>query len=505
MEHSSLDKAQSSTLRKTILPLTGIILLTLALRLFRIEQESAWLDEVFSLIPLRETTFTEYWASFTQTDPNATLAPAYFITQFLWAKVFGTSLIALRLYSVTLSTLTLAPLFLIGRRLFNTPAALATCLLFALSLPHIAYAQEVRMHVFATLFAVLSMWAFLVALETNQKHWWGLNGLFNAIMLLSSPMTGLLYIVQGLILLSCRPRHLKRIGLWTLGHILIIIPCFVWFSTRWGSTINPSWMGTPSIKELLNAFIVLLGGRFSNDNPTPYLPIPISLEPLLLLGFLISLFFLLYTARKRQPENTSPQSPCRPLMILLTWLIIPMSLLFLLSITWKPVFLYRYLLYSSFPIYLIIGGAWGSVQCNKRKATLLLFLVMIFAYQNTVRIEHTFRPDYQATLNHMMTTPSNNPDIDGIHVLVLKQKLNGPPLSYLNEWETIDAHFAPGQRHLHDMTLQLLQEHQELWVLMWRWDRMEEYENLLISNQITMTKSPMGGMPIMYLYLLKKR
>jgi hypothetical protein len=39
-----------------------------------------------------------------------------------------------------------------------------------------------------------------------------------------------------------------------------------------------------------------------------------------------------------------------------------------------------------------------------------------------------------------------------------------------------------------------------LWVMMWRWDRMEEFEAHLRENGIEAELSRFGGMPPLYLY-----
>lgn len=263
--------------------LLGVVALCMAARLWGITRESAWLDEVFSLFPLSEASFGAYWAGFAELDPTTTLAPGYFVVQFLWSRVFGADMLSVRLFSVLLGTLTLAPLFLIGRRLINAQAALIACLCFALALPHVFYAQEARLHVLATLLAACSMWSFLNALDTNKKRWWCLHCFFNAYLLLTSVMTVFLFSVQGVFFLAYHRRPIKRFAGWLCAHVVILLGLMIWFKMR--AVENPFWMGPPTWRELANAFVVLAGGRFSNDTPSPYLAFPFSLEALLLLGF----------------------------------------------------------------------------------------------------------------------------------------------------------------------------------------------------------------------------
>ena len=91
-----------------------------------------------------------------------------------------------------------------------------------------------------------------------------------------------------------------------------------------------------------------------------------------------------------------------------------------------------------------------------------------------------------------------------IPVLVLKEALHGSSLRYQKQWDHFDCQFAPGQSHLHDLSIEWVHERQTIWVLLWRWDRHAAYETHLEVNDISFTKYEMGGMPELILYRLSE-
>jgi hypothetical protein len=118
----------------------ALLLLALAVNLFRLGSKSFGLDESGSALYARwrpGRLFHEITAS----DPNMGL---YYVMLHLWVKVGGESEAALRFPSAVFGALAEAALYLLGRRLFGRAAGLLAALLLALNPFMVGYAQTAR-------------------------------------------------------------------------------------------------------------------------------------------------------------------------------------------------------------------------------------------------------------------------------------------------------------------------------------------------------------------------
>lgn len=128
----------------------GIVLVGFGLRVYRLEAQSLWYDEGFSVWlarqPLPAVTFGDF-------NP-----PLYYYLLHFWVQAAGTTEFAVRYLSVFFGLLTVAATFGLGRTLFGPAAGLAGAVLTAASPFLIWYSQEARMYALAVLLGVLASW-----------------------------------------------------------------------------------------------------------------------------------------------------------------------------------------------------------------------------------------------------------------------------------------------------------------------------------------------------------
>ncbi len=159
-----------------------------ALRLYKIDEHSYWLDEFLALeksagnsqlhrslptdqffTPQRPTeiasaTVPQIWSTLS-TDNHP---PLYFVTLHFWTGMFGSSELATRSMSVIFSLNAMAFVFDSVRRFHGTAPAIWTLLALAVATPQITYAQEARMYAMAM--AILSAIAWvIVRIETDLR------------------------------------------------------------------------------------------------------------------------------------------------------------------------------------------------------------------------------------------------------------------------------------------------------------------------------------------------
>ena len=138
-----------------------------ALRSYDITARSLWFDEAFSW-RLIHFSFAEMIAR----DAQDVHPPLYYIFLQAWSKGFGTSLLALRMFSVACSALALWAGYLFAAFAFKSrKVGFLAVTLLAISGWDISYAWEARMYPLGMIFAFLSSYALLKALRNISLKW----------------------------------------------------------------------------------------------------------------------------------------------------------------------------------------------------------------------------------------------------------------------------------------------------------------------------------------------
>jgi 4-amino-4-deoxy-L-arabinose transferase-like glycosyltransferase len=133
--------------------LVAILAIALAVRLWRIDAQSIWYDEGWS-IHLAQESLTGALAQIA--SPGHTHPPAYYLLLMGWVRLWGSSVLAVRSLSAVLGTLAVWATYGLAWRLYRDQrVALLAALLLALAPAHIVYSQETRMYALLGLGTVL--------------------------------------------------------------------------------------------------------------------------------------------------------------------------------------------------------------------------------------------------------------------------------------------------------------------------------------------------------------
>ncbi|MCW5960582.1 MAG: glycosyltransferase family 39 protein [Pyrinomonadaceae bacterium] len=119
------------------------------------------LPENISEPPPRNTTVPLIWFHF-HGEPHP---PAYYFVMFVWTKVAGTSLSALRLPSVLFGILSIIFTFLVACELFNKTTGVVAAGLIAFHGHHIYWSQNARMYAMTCFLGLLATWFLVKALK----------------------------------------------------------------------------------------------------------------------------------------------------------------------------------------------------------------------------------------------------------------------------------------------------------------------------------------------------
>lgn len=153
---------------RPFLLLLFIVALGCALRIYRLNARSLWLDEALSVASASRS-ISGILAD--TIDPNP---PLYFLLLHVWTSFFGTSEQTLRFLSIVFGSLAIAFTGLLGFSLYDRRTGLFAALLMAMMVFPLHYAREVRPY---SLFLALALGSFYFCLKSLQggkrRHWVG--------------------------------------------------------------------------------------------------------------------------------------------------------------------------------------------------------------------------------------------------------------------------------------------------------------------------------------------
>ena len=156
---------------RDVWPVLALIALGAGLRFSTLDVQSYWLDEGLTLDAVQRS-FGGMLDHVRESEPNP---PLYFAVAWLWAKLFGTTEVALRSLSALAGTLTIPVVYGLVARLVSRRAALVAAGLVAVNPLFVWYSQEARAYALFLLLACVSLFLFARALEAPSRSsvvWW---------------------------------------------------------------------------------------------------------------------------------------------------------------------------------------------------------------------------------------------------------------------------------------------------------------------------------------------
>ena len=390
---------QSGGARATAVALGVACVAGLALRLWGIQNESAWWDEYSSLMHLGQPTLQDFLAHNRIYDP-ATL-PLYYAIEYIWSRIAGTGTLAMRLPSLLLGVLLVPLVYALGARIAGRNAGLFAAACVALSPIHAFHAQGVRMYVLFTLLAVCSMYTFL-RLREGDKRWWAAHTVAQLLLSWTHPFALLLLPVQGLAWLTSGFRHEWRRALaWGMLCIVACAPALGYLSTieYWSEDSTAHWFAAPTLPGALADIFaddVISATYQLRESPGAYWGlVPVLAARPVLDGLLVATLFLLATYAMVQSLRAGSTQSRNSVVLLALWCVLPVLMLYAASLAVRPMLFPRYTVHASLALYLLAGvglAALPGVALRRVAAALALGLL---AYQVGLAHPGPQRTDYK--------------------------------------------------------------------------------------------------------------
>jgi len=411
--------------------LVPILILALALRLFRLGTNSLWFDEAFSWIVARQPA----WAILTQRIAPI-LPPLYHFLLHFWIRL-GENAFALRSFSALCGLLAIPVMYTLGRELFTPAIGLAVALLTAVLPFQVYFAQEARPYALVVLLSALTLWAFVRSWRGTAYGPWVGFGLLTALSLYAHYFTVFsLVAFHGFALLAWpRDRRCWR-GL-LLSDLVAMVLVGPHLPSAWAQTYQVAthfWLSPPSPLQPLKTLDYLL---FSHTTPLFLVPVA--------LFFALSIFAIVTWEATRACDKTRWW-----LLLLLALVLTPILVALLLSWIIGPVYLDRSFSLVT-PAYVLLLG-WGLAQPARRSPLPLLYgglaVVVAISLGN-----HYFKPD-----------PAK-PPFRKVGVVLRDDWQEGDVLLHLH-----DSSYLPILYYASELESYLLNNDPDAWLPPYTWD-----------------------------------
>jgi uncharacterized membrane protein len=331
------------------------ILLTMAVPF---SERTYWDDELFSI--LTSKSWTGMINIFNKYENNMTF---YYVILYLWMNVFGEGEFATRMLSLLFSVLTIFSFFALARIFFNKTTSFFASLLLVSHPIFLLYAVETRSYSLLLLIATLATFVFIKLLSKPEPWLSALYGILIATSVYTHYFGLLLIPIHAVALLYCAltRKHIITFFFSIIGALILMAPLIL-FPPQ--STAQINWMHSPSIKYFLTTVMFFFGGKY------------------IFLGLVICMFFIF---RYWNFKNVNRIDNLFLPVLSVSWVAIPFSLIFLVSVFIKPVFLDRYFIWclpaSVFIVCMIICNLAVSRTAMVLIFTLPVFILLVQSYQ----------------------------------------------------------------------------------------------------------------------------
>ncbi len=400
--------------------LSFLVFIALALRLYRITEQSIWHEEFVLIANARICDFITNIQLLLLNATDYGISPGSAILYYFWINLFPEHIWVWRLLPIFFGIFSIILLYYFGKTLYDEKVGFLSGLIMTLSPLNIYIHQELKMYSFLLFFSLLSWFCFYKYIfdSTKNKYWLLLGGITNILL----PWFHAVYICVPMlqfivIILLWKKTHLSHKISWFL---FVFVSVFLY--GLWLIYLNPSLNNVSDYQKEKIDFIFIITTLFGNDCVSfsnELLPewktnelniihskvwkilfehwfyIDISLLTLIVSCFII--FFVYNIKYKRQILLTEEGNVFLFIFILL----LPVSFLILRFVTNLSVFLTLYFLYFLPVVYVVISYTVLKILPGILKISFYVFIILLYMLQCLSVISFTTRPDYKNAVSYI--------------------------------------------------------------------------------------------------------
>jgi mannosyltransferase len=441
-------------------PIVSLLLLATILRLYQLDTEGLWKDEMFSVRAAE---------NFTLSKPG--VRPVYFFLLSFWMQ-WDTSDAWLRSLAVLFGIGSVFLIYQLGLRIATKAIALIAALIMALSPLFLWHSQEIRFYTLSTFLTLAGAIALTDALKKPKPHSLATWAITRLLAILTTPLNVTLLLPDTI--LFCWKFRQQRRWLLMFGMGLLFIgiawlPVAFELTTVSGPKYMNSWASEtpkPTIGNILSrllAFTVFWPPAIlKSNNIHPLVTNYYQLYTLILIGLFALALFIAFYHNNRVSK----------LMWLVAWVFLPASVILLISYLKSNIWLDRYLLFVSPYIFLLLAASLMTIWYWQRRLAIVLAILYLIAVggglENYYRV--LYRDNWQGAVQSIYNRQKSGdvivyyaPWSDNDESLTRYYKGNLPIYHIENSPQTETWGSSPTERQL----TQLSPMNSRLWLVCW--------------------------------------
>ncbi len=430
-----------------------VVLLGFALRLYRLDAQSLWWDEIYT-VARSVMSVPELIENLFESRVHL---PLYFLLMQTWGEI-GRGEFVIRYFSVLGGVLTLPLMVQTGRLLNGRQVGWLGAFLLAISPFHIWYAQEARMYTFLALNALAANYFLLRQLRQERRRYW-VGYAMTLTFTLYSHYLGALLLIAHYVFFSLHYRRDKKLfRRWFASASVAGAAFMAWFLAVYFvssfTQASISWISPVRWYEPVVTLLAFAVGRTIDPaRPFYYLAFFAYLLP--------ALVMLRYL--RGVPSLTFQHLAAR---LLWCWLLVPLVLVTLISLDWSVpdqrfIYMDRYII-SLLPAFVLLA-AWGMVVMARRWRWLLPVFVVLVLLPTAVSLRNLYfnpeygREDWRTAVDHMAT----NKQPGDVLLLTPGQIL---PLAYYEDAQLPQV-VLPDVEEMAEMMTAVAQTYERVWFI----------------------------------------
>jgi 4-amino-4-deoxy-L-arabinose transferase-like glycosyltransferase len=318
--------------------------------------------------------FTIFWAQASLGDifkmlPTENNPPFHFFLIHFWIKLFGISAFSVRFPSLLFSSFTAVIIFLIGKRFYSVFTGVSAALIFTLSTMHVYFSHEARVYPLFALLTAISLYIFLIIFEKpEKKRLYVFLFLTNLILIYYHYFGFFVLLIEVVSTLITKQRRQLILPMLMVMVCLALsyLPVIYIFLQRFSvSTSAGTWVKAPGLGQFYGFLNLFINNRVN----------------MLVLILILSIGGVFLYIRKQIKFAMKDIMKERTIIIFL-WFFIPYIIMFIASFK-APMFIDRYILYTSIPFYLFITILINSIFQNsfyKTIAASIFIISLLFTF-----------------------------------------------------------------------------------------------------------------------------
>jgi len=425
-----------------------ILLVALAVRVYRLPAQSIWFDEWLHYNLLDSPNWHTFYSLFLFIAPEQASAPAYYFLFYLSSFLLGIAPVFLRMLPVALGVASVYLLYYLGNRIKGGKAGLIAASLMALSPQNSWYSQELRPYTLVVFLVLVSTIVMLRAGESRDRRWLLVHCTVNGLLVFTHLFAFLALVPQCVYLLV--RTGIRRTIVWGLVQgIFVLGILFTAFNLPHFSlypSLGPPLPSTSEFlldlvsKDIVNLYRIPTALNESMS-PLPSFLTPFAVvHPLVdgaqavflgvsLLFFLISVlkngveqcgyrwgqgrlspegeraskrsgFSVFHTGPEQGNENPHAKNSPEDIFLLILLVGPPAILVIGQALLGFPFYSVGYDLYCAVALYIIAGGVVSRLS-GAVGTTFAVILIALYAFQSAMFIPRTTRPAWNCAADYI--------------------------------------------------------------------------------------------------------